>query len=88
MHNGAFGVSGDAMGQIHENISRNAKDRRLGVTSTMPNEVKAYVSAAVAIVAHLGALERLTGAWGRNLMILAMWIFPEAGRKEKIAKRR
>jgi len=35
----------------------------------MPNEVKAYVSAAVAIVAHLGALERLTGPAFGNFVL-------------------
>jgi len=69
----------------------------LGVTSTMPNDVKAYVSAAVVIVAII--LARWSGSPVRPefgnfvlvtaaFMILAMWIFPEAGRKEKIAKRR
>jgi hypothetical protein len=58
----------------------------------MPNDVKAYVSAAVAIVAIL--LARWSGSPVRpefgNLvlatavfMILAMWIFPEAGAKKK-----
>jgi hypothetical protein len=58
----------------------------------MPNDVKAYVSAAVAIVAivlaywsgspvqpELGPFLLGTAAF----MIVAMWIFPEAGGKQR-----
>jgi len=58
----------------------------------MPNDVKAYVSAAVAVVAlvlafwsgspvrpEFGNLCWRTAAF----MIVAMWIFPEAGGKKK-----
>ncbi len=58
----------------------------------MPNDVKAYVSAAVAIVAlvlafwsgspvrpQFGNFVLVTAAF----MILSMWIFPEAGGKKK-----
>jgi hypothetical protein len=61
----------------------------------MPNDVKAYVSAAVAIVAiilaywsgspvrpEFGNLVLATAAF----MIIAMWIFPEAGGKKKAPK--
>jgi hypothetical protein len=59
----------------------------------MPNDVKAYVSAAVAIVAIV--LARWSGSPVRPefgnfvlataaFMILAMWIFPEAGGKKKV----
>jgi hypothetical protein len=58
----------------------------------MPNDVKAYVSAAVAIVAIV--LARWSGSPVRPefgnfvlamaaFMILAMWIFPEAGGKKR-----
>jgi hypothetical protein len=58
----------------------------------MPNDVKAYVSAAVAIVAIVlaywsGAPIRpqfgpfLLGTAG--FMIVAMWIFPETGGKQR-----
>jgi hypothetical protein len=61
----------------------------------MPNDVKAYVSAAVAIVAII--LARWSGSPVRPelgnfvlataaFMILAMWIFPEAGGKKKLPK--
>jgi hypothetical protein len=61
----------------------------------MPNDVKAAVSAAVAIVAIVLAY------WSRSpvrpefgnfvlamaaFMIVAMWIFPEAGSKKRAAK--
>jgi hypothetical protein len=58
----------------------------------MPNDVKAYVSAAVAVVAlvlafwsgspvrpEFGNFVLATAAF----MIVAMWIFPEAGGKNK-----
>ena len=58
----------------------------------MPNDVKAYVSAAVAAVAiilaywsgspvrpEFGNFVLATAAF----MIVAMWIFPEAGKKSK-----
>jgi len=57
----------------------------------MPNDVKAYVSAAVAIVAivlaywsgspvpEFGPFLLGTAAF----MIVAMWIFPEAGGKQR-----
>jgi hypothetical protein len=61
----------------------------------MPNDVKAYVSAAVAVVAVIlaywsGSPVRLefenfvlaTAAF----MIIAMWIFPEAGGKKQVPK--
>jgi hypothetical protein len=64
-------------------------------SNPMPNDVKAYVSGAVAIVAIILAF------WSgspvrpelRNVvlataafMIVAMWIFPEAGGKKKAPK--
>jgi hypothetical protein len=62
----------------------------------MPNDVKAYVSAAVAIVAvvlaywsgspvrpQFGNFVLATAAF----MIVSMWIFPEAGGKKKGAQR-
>jgi hypothetical protein len=61
----------------------------------MPNDAKAYVSTAVAIVAiilarwssspvrpEFGNFVLATAAF----MILAMWIFPEAGGKKKLPK--
>ena len=61
----------------------------------MPNDVKAYVSGAVAIVAivlaywsgspvrpEFGYFVLATAAF----MIVAMWIFPEAGGKKKAPK--
>jgi hypothetical protein len=61
----------------------------------MPNDVKAYVSAAVAIIAvvlaywsgspvrpEFGHFVLATAAF----MIVAMWIFPEAGGKKKAPK--
>jgi hypothetical protein len=61
----------------------------------MPSDVKAYVSAAVAIVAmvlaywsgspvrpEFGNFVVATAAF----MIVAMWIFPEAGGKKKAPK--
>jgi hypothetical protein len=61
----------------------------------MPNDVKAYVSGAVAIVAivlaywsgspvrpEFGHFVLATAAF----MIVAMWIFPEAGGKKKAPK--
>ena len=61
----------------------------------MPNDVKAYVSAAVAIVAMILAFWR--GSPVRRefgifvlatavFMIVSMWIFPEAGGKNKTPK--
>ncbi len=61
----------------------------------MPNDVKAYVSAAVAIVAF--ALAYWSGSPVRPefgpfllgtaaFMIVAMWIFPEAGGKKRVSK--
>jgi hypothetical protein len=58
----------------------------------MPNDVKAYVSAAVAIVAIV--LAYWSGSPVRpefgpfllgtaTFMIVAMWIFPEAGGKQR-----
>ena len=61
----------------------------------MPNDVKAAVSAVVAIVAIILAY------WGHSpvrpefgnfvlimaaFMIVAMWIFPEAGGKKRVSK--
>ena len=61
----------------------------------MPNDVKAYVSVAVAVIALILAY------WSRSpirpefgnfvlatavFMIVAMWIFPEAGGKRKAPK--
>jgi len=61
----------------------------------MPNDVKGYVSAMVAIVAiilahwrgspvrpEFGHFVLVTAAF----MIVAMWIFPEAGGKKKVSK--
>jgi hypothetical protein len=61
----------------------------------MPNDVKAYVSAAVALVATI--LAYWSGSPVRPefanivlataaFMIVAMWIFPEAGGKKKASK--
>ena len=61
----------------------------------MPNDVKTYVSTAVAIVAII--LAHWSGSPVRPefgdfvvataaFMILAMWIFPEAGEKKKVPK--
>jgi len=61
----------------------------------MPNDVKAYVSAAVAIVAIIFAHWR--GSPIRPefsnfvlgiaaFMIISMWIFPEAGGKKRVPK--
>jgi hypothetical protein len=63
--------------------------------NTMPNDVKAYVSATVAIVAiilaywsgspvrpEFGNFVLATAAF----MIVAMWIFPEAGGKKRVPK--
>jgi len=61
----------------------------------MPNDVKAYVSAAVALVAIILAYR--SGSPVRPefanivlataaFMIVAMWIFPEAGGKKKAPK--
>ena len=60
----------------------------------MPNDVKAYVSAAVAIVAVI--LAYWSGSPVRHyfstfvvvtaiFMIVAMWVFPEAGGKKSAA---
>ena len=58
----------------------------------MPNDVKAYVSAAVAIVAIVLAFwsgSPIRPEFGNFVlamaafMIVAMWIFPEAGGKNK-----
>lgn len=61
----------------------------------MPNDVKAFVSAAVAILAiilaywkgspvrpEFGTFVLVTAAF----MIVAMWIFPEAGGKKQSSK--
>ena len=61
----------------------------------MPNDVKAYVSGAVAVVAVILAF--WTGSPVRpefgnfvlaaaTFMIVSMWIFPEAGGKRKAPK--
>ncbi|MGO8921442.1 MAG: hypothetical protein ACLQF4_00705 [Xanthobacteraceae bacterium] len=61
----------------------------------MPNDVKAYVSAAAALVAII--LAYWSGSAVRSefgnfvlataaFMIVAMWIFPEAGGKKKVPK--
>ena len=61
----------------------------------MPNDVKAYVSAAVAIVAIV--LAYWSGSPVRPefgpfvlgtavFMIVAMWIFPEAGGKQPLSR--
>jgi large-conductance mechanosensitive channel len=61
----------------------------------MPNDVKAYVSAAVAIVAIVLAYwsgSPVRPDFGNFIlamaafMIVAMWIFPEAGGKKKAPK--
>ena len=61
----------------------------------MPNDVKAYVSAAVAIVAIVLAYwsgSPVRPEFGPYLlgtavfMILAMWIFPEAGGRKRVSK--
>ena len=61
----------------------------------MPNDVKAYVSAAVAIVAVLLAYwsdSPVRPEFGPFLlgtaafMIVAMWIFPEAGGKKGLSR--
>ncbi|MFZ0986259.1 MAG: hypothetical protein WAN27_00825 [Xanthobacteraceae bacterium] len=61
----------------------------------MPNDVKAYVSAAVAIVAIVLAYwsgSPVRPEFGNFVvtaaafMIVAMWIFPEAGGKKKAPK--
>jgi hypothetical protein len=61
----------------------------------MPNDVKACVSAAVAIVAIILAYwsgSPVRPEFGNFLlataafMIIAMWIFPEAGGKKKVPK--
>lgn len=61
----------------------------------MPNDVKAYVSAAVAIVAMILAFWRgspVRPEFGifvlatAVFMIVSMWIFPEAGGKNKTPK--
>jgi len=61
----------------------------------MPNDVKAYVSAAVAIVAIILAFwsgSPVRPEFGNFVlamaafMIVAMWIFPEAGGKKKAPK--
>jgi hypothetical protein len=61
----------------------------------MPNDVKAYVSAAVAIAAIVLAYWRgspVRPEFGNFIlataafMIVAMWIFPEAGGKKKAPK--
>jgi hypothetical protein len=61
----------------------------------MPNDVKAYVSATVAIVAIILAYwsgSPVRPEFGNFVlvlaafMIIAMWIFPEAGAKKKAPK--
>ena len=61
----------------------------------MPNDVKAYVSAAVTLVAIILAYwsgSPIRPAFGNFVlaaaafMIIAMWIFPEAGGKKKAPK--
>jgi hypothetical protein len=61
----------------------------------MPNDVKAYVSAAVAVVAIVLAYwssSPVRPEFGPFLlgtavfMIVAMWIFPEAGGKKQVSK--
>ena len=61
----------------------------------MPNDVKAYVSATVAIVAIVLAYwsgSPVRPEFGPFLlgtaafMIVAMWIFPEAGAKKRVSK--
>ena len=61
----------------------------------MPNDVKAYVSAAVALVAIILAYwsgSPVRPEFGNFVlatvvfMIVAMWIFPEAGGKRKAPK--
>jgi hypothetical protein len=61
----------------------------------MPNDVKAYVSAAVAIVAIVLAYwngSPVRPEFGPFLlgtaafMIVAMWIFPEAGGKKRLSR--
>jgi hypothetical protein len=61
----------------------------------MPNDVKAYVSAAAAVVAVVLAYwsgSPVQPEFGPFLlgtaafMIVAMWIFPEAGGKKRVPK--
>ena len=58
----------------------------------MPNDVKAYVSAAVAIVLAYWSGSPVRPEFGHFVlataafMIFAMWIFPEAGGKKKAPK--
>jgi hypothetical protein len=61
----------------------------------MPNDVKAHVSAAVAVVAIVLAYwsgSPVRPEFGPFLlgtaafMIVAMWIFPEAGGKKRVSK--
>ena len=61
----------------------------------MPNDVKAYVSGAVAVVAVILALwsgSPVRPEFGNfilvtaGFMIVSMWIFPEAGGKKKAPK--
>ncbi|MGB9388879.1 MAG: hypothetical protein WCB70_02630 [Xanthobacteraceae bacterium] len=61
----------------------------------MPNDVKAYVSAAVAVVAVILAYwsgSPVRPEFGNFVlamaafMIIAMWIFPEAGGKKQVPK--
>jgi hypothetical protein len=61
----------------------------------MPNDVKAYVSAAVAIVAVVLAYwsgSPVQPEFGPFLlgtaafMVVTMWIFPEAGGKKRVPK--
>jgi hypothetical protein len=61
----------------------------------MPNDVKAYVSAAVAILAVVLAYwsgSPVQPEFGPFLlgtaafMVVAMWIFPEAGGKKRVPK--
>jgi hypothetical protein len=69
--------------------------RHQAAANSMPNDVKAYLSAAVAIVAIVLAFWRgspVRPEFGNVVlataafMIVAMWIFPEAGGKKKAPK--
>jgi hypothetical protein len=82
---------------VGDHWNKSSSRRARLATNIMPNDVKAYVSAAVAIVAiilaywsgspvrpEFGNFVLATAAF----MILAMWIFPEAGGKKTSAERR
>jgi hypothetical protein len=79
--------------EITDQIARSghADARRYLKAPGMPNDVKAYLSVAVAVVAFIlaywsrspvrpefGTFVLITAAF----MIIAMWIFPEAGGKK------